>query len=119
MNRGAGVLAHAGLTHAQIAARLNTEGFRPPKRCEAFTPAAVSDLLRAAGAQRPRIPARRPPQAEHEWWLRDLAACLAMSEITLDSWVRHGWAAGYLHPAINRIVVRADPAEVERLRALH
>lgn len=42
-----------------------------------------------------------------------------MSHITLDSWVRRGWAAGYLHPAINRTVVRADPAEVERLRALH
>ena len=112
-------LAHAGLTHAQIAAKLTTEGFRPPKRCEAFTAAAVSDLLRAAGAQLPRSPARRPPLAEHEWWLRDLAAHLGMSHITLDSWVRRGWAAGYLHPAIKRIVVRADPAEVERLRILH
>jgi DNA invertase Pin-like site-specific DNA recombinase/DNA-binding MarR family transcriptional regulator len=112
-------LAHAGLTHAQIAAKLTTEGFRPPKRCEAFTAAAVSDLLRAAGAQLPRSPARRPPLAEHEWWLRDLAAHLGMSHITLDSWVRRGWAAGYLHPAIKRIVVRAGPAEVERLRILH
>jgi hypothetical protein len=34
-------------------------------------------------------------------------------------WVRRGWATGYLHPAIKRTVVRADPAEVERLRALH
>jgi DNA invertase Pin-like site-specific DNA recombinase len=112
-------LAQARLTHAQIATKLTTEGFRPPKRCEAFTAAAVSDLLRAAGAQHPRNPARRPLLAEHEWWLRDLAACLGMSAITLDSWVRRGWAAGYLHPAINRIVVRADPAEVERLRVLH
>jgi len=112
-------LAHAGLTHAQIAGQLNAEGFRPPKRCEAFTANAVSDLLRAAGVQRPRLPARRPPLAEHEWWLRDLAAHLAMSEITLDSWVRRGWAAGYLHPAIKRIAVQADPAEAERLRALH
>jgi DNA invertase Pin-like site-specific DNA recombinase len=112
-------LAHAGLTHAQIAAQLTTEGFRPPKRCKAFTAAAVSDLLRAAGAQLPRSPARRPPLAEHEWWLRDLAAHLGISHITLDSWVRRGWATGYLHPAIKRIVVRADPAEVERLRILH
>jgi DNA-binding MarR family transcriptional regulator len=112
-------LAVAGLTHAQIAAKLTTEGFRPPKRCETFTPAAVSDLLRAAGAQPPRSPARRPALAEHEWWLRDLAAHLGMSHITLDSWIRRGWAAGYLHPAIKRIVVRADPAEAERLRALH
>ena len=42
-----------------------------------------------------------------------------MSQVTLDAWVRRGWATGYLHPAIKRTVVRADPAEVERLRALH
>jgi len=114
-------LADTGLTAAQIADRLNTEGFRPPKRCETFTTSAVSDLLRAVGIQRSRIPgrARRPPLAEHEWWLRDLAEHLAMSQVTLDSWVRRGWAAGYLHPAIKLTVVRADPAEVERLRVLH
>ena len=112
-------LAAARRTHAQIAAQLTTEGFRPPKRCEAFTAAAVSDLLRAAGAQQPRNPARRPALAEHEWWLRDLADHLGMSHITLDSWIRRGWATGYLHPTIKRIVVRAGPAEVERLRALH
>ena len=42
-----------------------------------------------------------------------------MSQITLDSWVRRGWATGYLHPQARLRVVRADPAEVERLRALH
>jgi DNA invertase Pin-like site-specific DNA recombinase len=112
-------LAGAGLPLAQIASRLNTEGFRPPKRCPAFTANAVSDLLRAAGIRRSRIPAQRPPLDQHEWWLRDLADHLAMSAITLDSWVRRGWVTGYLHPAIKRTVVRADPTEVERLRALH
>ena len=111
-------LADAGCTTAQIAERLNAEGFRPPKRIPAFTPNAVTDLLRALGIHRPHIPARRnrPALAQHEWWLRDLAEHLAMSEVTLDSWVRRGWATGYLHPAIKRTVVRADPAEVERLR---
>jgi len=42
-----------------------------------------------------------------------------MSQVTLDSWIRRGWAAGYLHPGIKLTVVQADPAEVERLRALH
>ena len=114
-------LADSGCTIAQIAGRLNAEGFRPPKRSPVFTPNAVSDLLRTAGTQRPRIPAsrNRPALAQHEWWLRDLAAHLGMSEVTLDSWVRRGWAAGYLHPQARLRVVRADPAEVERLRALH
>jgi Recombinase zinc beta ribbon domain/Recombinase len=114
-------LAGAGRTLAQIAERLNAEGFRPPKRSPIFTPNAVSDLLRALDIQRPRIPdhRNRPALAQHEWWLRDLAAHLGMPEITLDHWVRRGWATGYLHPQARLRVVRADPAEAERLRALH
>jgi len=114
-------LADGGCTIAQIAERLNAEGFRPPKRIPAFTPNAVSDLLRALGIQRSHIPARgnRPALARHEWWLRDLAEHLGMSEVTLDAWVRRGWATGYLHPQAKLRVVRADPAEVERLRTLH
>jgi hypothetical protein len=109
-------LAGSGYTIAQIAERLNTEGFRPPKRIPAFTPNAVTDLLRAVGIHRSHIPARgnRPALGQHEWWLRDLAAHLGMPEVTLDSWV-----TGYLHPQARLRVVRADPAEVERLRALH
>ena len=42
-----------------------------------------------------------------------------MSQVTLDAWVRRGRAAGYLHPQARLLVIRADPAEVERLRALH
>ena len=114
-------LAGGGFTTAQIAERLNAEGFRPPKRSPVFTPNAVSDLLRALGIQRSRIPAsrNRPALDQHEWWLRDLAAHLGMPEVTLDHWVRRGWATGYLHPQARLRVVRADPAEVERLRALH
>jgi DNA invertase Pin-like site-specific DNA recombinase len=114
-------LAEGGCTTAQIAGRLNAEGFRPPKRIPAFTPNAVTDLLRALGIHRSQVPARRnrPALAQHEWWLRDLADHLGMSAITLDAWVRRGWATGYLHPAIKRTVVRAGPAEIERLRALH
>ena len=114
-------LAGSGCTIAQIAERLNAEGFGPPKRSPVFTPNAVSDLLQALGIQRSRTPARRnrPALAQHEWWLRDLAAHLGMSQVTLDAWVRRGWATGYLHPQARLRVVRADPAEVERLRALH
>ncbi|MBW8767381.1 MAG: recombinase family protein [Geodermatophilales bacterium] len=113
-------LVEAGHSTAQIAERLNAEGFRPPKRSAVFTPNAVVDLLRALGIRRAN-PARRsrPVLGEHEWWLRDLAGHLGMPAITLDAWVRRGWATGYLHPKARLIVVRADPAEVDRLRALH
>jgi NAD(P)-dependent dehydrogenase (short-subunit alcohol dehydrogenase family) len=64
-----------------------------------------------------RVNGIRPGIVESE--LRDLAGHLGMSQVTLDSWVRRGWADGYLHPEARLIVVRADPAEAERLRALH
>jgi DNA invertase Pin-like site-specific DNA recombinase/DNA-binding MarR family transcriptional regulator len=112
-------LLAAGATTAQIAGALDAEGLRPPKRTPVFTKNAVHDLLSALGLQRSRNPSRRPELGEHEWWLRDLAEHLGMSKITLDAWVRRGWADGYLHPEARLIVVRADPAETERLRVLH
>jgi DNA invertase Pin-like site-specific DNA recombinase len=113
-------MVDAGLNAGQIADCLNEEGLRPPKRTATFTKNAVQDLLRALGIQRSRTPARkaRPDLTEHEWWLRDLAEHLEMPEVTLDSWVRRGWATGYLHPRARLRIVRADAAEVERLRAL-
>lgn len=114
-------LVDAGMNAGQIADRLNAEGLRPPKRSKTFTKNAVRDLLRSLGIQRSRTPARqaRPDLDEHEWWLRDLAEHLQMSEVTLDAWVRRGWATGYLHPQAGLRIVRADPAEVERLHTLH
>jgi hypothetical protein len=50
---------------------------------------------------------------------RDLAGHLGMPEVTLDHWVRRGWATGYLHPEARLRAGHADPAEVKRLRALH
>jgi len=119
LRRRAGELLAAGSTAAQIADALNTEGLRPPKRTAVFTVNSVRELLSALGLAHTRAPALRPALGEHEWWLRDLAEHLGMSKVTLDSWVRRGWADGYLHPEARLIVVRADPAEVERLRALH
>ena len=112
-------LLAAGCTAAQIADNLNAEGLRPPKRAAAFTRNSAHDLLGALGLRHTQTPAPRPQLGEHEWWLRDLAAHLGMSKVTLDAWVRRGWADGYLHPEIRLIVVRADPAEAERLRVLH
>jgi DNA invertase Pin-like site-specific DNA recombinase/DNA-binding MarR family transcriptional regulator len=119
LRQRAAELAAAGCTAAEIAGSLNAEGLRPPKRAAAFTSSSARDLLGALGLQHARTPASRPELGEHEWWLRDLAEHLGMSKVTLDAWIRRGWADGYLHPEARLIAVRADPAEVERLRALH
>ena len=119
LRQRAAELAAAGCTAAEIAGSLNAEGLRPPKRAAAFTPSSARDLLGALGLQHARTPASRPEPGEHQWWLRDLAEHLGMSKVTLDAWIRRGWADGYLHPQARLIAVRADPTEVERLRALH
>ena len=119
LRQRAGELLAAGSTAAQIADALNAEGLRPPKRSAVFTVNSARELLSALGLTQAGAPARRPELGEHEWWLRDLAEHLGMSKITLDAWVRRGWADGYLHPGARLIVVRADPAETERLRVLH
>jgi DNA invertase Pin-like site-specific DNA recombinase len=119
LRQRAAELSAAGRTTAQIAEALNAEGLRPPKRAEAFTRNSVQDLLSALGLQHAPAPARRPGLGQHEWWLRDLATHLGMSKVTLDAWIRRGWADGYLHPEARLTVVRAGPAEVERLRVLH
>jgi hypothetical protein len=42
-----------------------------------------------------------------------------MPQVTLRTWVRRGWVDAHRHTdAPRRWVVRADPAEVERLRVL-
>ena len=114
LRQRAGELLAAGCTAAQIAETLNAEGLRPPKRAAAFTQSSVGDLLGTLGLQHARTPSSRPELGEHEWWLRDLADHLGMSKVTLDAWVRRGWADGYLHPGARLIVVRAGPAEVEQ-----
>ncbi len=114
-------LAAAGQDAAQIADRLDREGYRPPKR-QAFTRHGVRDLMDNLGLTEP--PAVRrwpyPPLGEHEWWLADLARELDMPQPTLYTWVNRGWVDARRHPeAPRRWVIHADPAEVERLRALH
>src|SRR5260370_652477 len=114
----AGELSAAGCTAAQIAESLNSEGLRPPERAETFTKNSVHDLLSALGLQHARAQARRPELGEHEWWLRDLAARLGMSNVTLDPWVRPGWADGYRPPAPRPLVRRPHPPHLTPLRHL-
>jgi len=94
-------------------------GTAAANRAAAFTQSSVRDLLGALGLQHTWTTAPRLELGEREWWLRDLAEHLGMSKVTLDAWIRRGWADGYVHPGARLIVVRADPAEIERLRAPH
>ena len=72
-----GALDDAGLTAAEIAARLNAEGWRPAKRCETFNAMMVHELLHRVGVPRQarRSPAlRRARQDPAELTFQELAA---------------------------------------------
>ena len=116
-------LAADGLTMAAIAARLNAEGYRPPKRREQFGAQGIQALLQRLGVLTRHTQQRRRPapgSQPDEWGLRDLAHALEMPHITLYSWLKRGWVTARREPQPPyRWIVRADAAEQERLRLLH
>jgi hypothetical protein len=110
-------LHQEGLSAAQIAARLNAEGYRPPKRIPQFSPAAVTTLLRRLRDDAPpRAHAPSEGLGEHEWLLSDLARHLHMPETTLYTWIRRGWVTARRHGTPPRWIIKADPADVAELR---
>jgi DNA invertase Pin-like site-specific DNA recombinase len=77
---------------ADIAAILNHEAWRPPKRRDTFTADMVRRLLISAGViepglRRPRTISERQPD---EWTIRELAEQLGVPQPTLYNWVRNG-----------------------------
>jgi DNA invertase Pin-like site-specific DNA recombinase len=114
-------LASEGRSAVAIAAQLNADGFRPPKRRERFGRQGVNQLMHRLGLFPPH--ARGQPRdglAPDEWWLPDLARTLEMPKVTLYSWVRRGWARARQQAVPPRPwILWADAAEVERLRELH
>ena len=109
-------------TLAEIAAALNAEGFRPPKRSPHFTGPILSRLLRERGVRIGPLP-RSVTDQQHlrpnEWWLADLAAELAMPIATLHRWQRVGWVTSRkVREAGGRWAIFADADELARLRRL-
>ncbi len=114
-------LAGEGLTAEAIAVRLNTEGYRPPKRREHFGRQGIQELLRDLGvrARQPRT-APRDDLGADEWWAAALAQQVGMPLATLQNWVRRGWVRAWQQAQPpRRWVVWANAAEVERLRRRH
>jgi len=116
-----GALDEAGLTAAEIAARLNAEGWRPAKRCERFNAMMVNELLHRVGGPRQarrsfalRV-ARRGPA---ELTFQELARVLEIPMQTLYCWLRRGLLKGRLAPVGRQHLwlIEADEAEIERLR---
>ena len=116
-------LTGEGLGNTAIASQLATEGFRTPHLHERFHDGEIQHLIRRLGLR---------PGLDHDhrtghgslgpgqWWLATLAREIGMPAATLFGWLRRGWITGRqdTRPPY-RWIITADPAEVERLRALH
>jgi len=82
-------LRGSGRSMAAVAAALNAEGFRPPKRVERFTGGMVAGFLarQCAHGGEPAAQALR----KGEWLLGELARHLGIPPATLHHWRKAGW----------------------------
>jgi DNA invertase Pin-like site-specific DNA recombinase len=109
-------LHQEGLHLAQIAARLNSEGFVPPRRRGAFTAATIGSLVRDLGLAGELF--RDDLVGEDEWWVPDLARRLDVIAQKVHYWVKRGWVHARRTPSGKHLIVWADEDEVHRLRQL-
>jgi DNA invertase Pin-like site-specific DNA recombinase len=116
-------LHQEGQTCAQIARQLNAERWQPAKRRQTFNAAMVATLLARQGVAAGSPTRRQAPWVDRqadEWSLRELALELEIPSVTLFSWLRKGvlQARRVERGGHRQWLIRADAAEVERLRAL-
>jgi DNA invertase Pin-like site-specific DNA recombinase len=114
-------LRRGGATTAEIARRLNQEGFHPPQGPVQFNRYVVNQFLTREGLLGPGTTKRINLEdlQRHEWRLSDLAEELRMSPNTLHQWHRRGWILGRKSAGLNGAwILWADATELERLRRL-
>jgi DNA invertase Pin-like site-specific DNA recombinase len=109
-------LRRQGYSAPGIAAKLNEEGYRTPRRRRLFTTDIVRQLLSRRGLSGERSAATHlGPQ---EWWMADLARKLGMEVAKLRRWIVHGWLHARRTPGAGMWIVWADRDELKRLRKL-
>ena len=111
-----GQLHREGLHLAQIAARLNDEGFVPPRRRGVFKEATIGSLMRELGLVGELF--RDDLVEKDEWWIPDLAGELGVIPQKIHYWVKQGWVHSRRTPSGKHLIVWADKDELHRLRQL-
>jgi DNA invertase Pin-like site-specific DNA recombinase len=114
-------LAGEGLSADEIAQRLNSEGYRPPKRRQRFGRQGVRDLMHRVGmSEKGSRSVQRDGLGDHEWWLPELARKIPMPDVTLYNWIKRGWVkARQQENPPRRWIIWADGMEIEQLRERH
>jgi len=117
----AGELHRAGQNCAVIAAILNDEGWRPPKRRDTFNSQMVRRLLASAGLieTKRRGPMAVPERRAGEWTINELAAEIGAPAATIYNWVQNGRLSSRLLKVEGRSakLVTADAATIANLKA--
>jgi DNA invertase Pin-like site-specific DNA recombinase len=113
-------LRHQGLSHAEVASRLNAEGHRGPSGREFTVPMVSCQWARARAANRSSdsstAAASSGPAALPVLWRgKELANHLNVPPATLNTWRRRGWV---LAQRGRRWVYWANEAELARLTQL-
>ena len=115
-------LHRAGNGCADIAAILNQEAWRPPKRRDTFNAPMVRRLLTTAGIiePSPRRPRSLPERQPDEWTIRELAAELGVPQPTLYNWVQNGRlrSRSVKAGAGSAKLVTADAATIAKLKTI-
>jgi Recombinase zinc beta ribbon domain/MerR family regulatory protein len=109
-------LHREGLNRAQVAEKLNEEGFVPPRRRGTFTEGGIASLVRDLGLVGEL--SRQDLVAKNEWWIADLARKLGVTAYKIHYWVKQGWIHSRRTPSGKHIIVCADQDEIGRLRQL-
>jgi DNA invertase Pin-like site-specific DNA recombinase len=114
-------LVEQGHSTAEIAQRLDAEGYRAPRQDRPLSPPAIRELRRRLGLNRGRPHTVSPDGlGPNEWWKAELAGRLGSPAGTFEHWIRRGWVtARRVDEPLRRWVVWADAAEQERLRQLY
>jgi excisionase family DNA binding protein len=117
----AGDLYRMGNGCADIAAVLNQEAWRPPKRRDTFNASMVRHLLTTAGIIEPvvRRPRTIPERQPNEWTIRELAEELGVPQPTLYHWVQNGrLTSRSVNGAGSAKLVTADAATIAKLKTI-
>ena len=105
-----------GLHLAQIAERLNEEGFVPPRRRGVFTESGIGSFVRDLGLAGELF--RDDLVEKDEWWIPDLARKLGVIPQKIHYWVKQGWIHSRRTPSGKHLIVWADGDEMRRLTQL-
>lgn len=109
-------LHRQGLHRGPIAARLNAEGFVPPRRRGGFSELGVGALMRELGLVGEYF--GDDLLQKHEWRIPDLARELGIIPQKIHYWVEQEWIHSRRTPSGKHLIVWADKDEIRRLKRL-